>query len=802
MRGRQVSVIIITIERKGTMREYFKKIIFLLGILFLMPVCTTVVHASEMTKKQTDPFGKREDLIEINIDLDSSAINDDVYEVDSESQFSLTNETYSWKQYATDFYYNQLDSDEQVLYDRLDEMCMEYLISAKDLDMNNEVYTPSGQTVSSRRATLILFSDLGLTKEQATNVYWIFNYSNPQYFFLSNALGRAYNGSSSYIAPYFYEIFSQGSERMQYANEFQNTIDSWKQEIGTPSNYYELQKDIHDIICRKVEYANSADTYNPYYQSAVSAICQKGPFSNVTVCAGYAKTFSLLANSYGLDTIEVTSSSHAWNKIYLFDQWYNVDCTWDDQVTEIINTYFDRSDNFFVNSGHSPENIWTNYMPTAQRDFDSATDIKMNFVIQPIISTYTCDEGKMVSIKTNQSTNAVFYTLDGQEPSVSYNQSFLVSKDTTVRAKAVATGGGSSIASLQIGLKSVDDPVISIENGKATISCSTSGVKVFYTNDGSEPTERSELYNGTFRVNDNQVIKAIAFRRGYKPSKVVSNIKTHETTLNGMCWTLNDTEIAVGVAYASDDPNIQFRWQSYNLDTNEWKEIADWNGSNWATWRPRQGNYWLHVEAKTTDGKITDDTICFQVSKDYSATIQTQGTCWIVNDTSIDVGVAYQSVIEGTQFRWQSYNLDTQQWTMITDWNHSNWTTWRPRQGNYWLHVEAENTDGSSAEETICFSVGKDYTKTLSLGGTCWIVNDTGIDVGVDYQSAMEGTQFRWQSYNLDTQQWTTIADWNSSNWATWKPEEGNYWLHVEAQNADGCMEQETICFRVDCSYE
>ena len=188
------------------------------------------------------------------------------------------------------------------------------------------------------------------------------------------------------------------------------------------------------------------------------------------------------------------------------------------------------------------------------------------------------------------------------------------------------------------------------------------------------------------------------------------------------------------------------------------------------------------------------------MDRDYTS-LKLNGVCWQINDTGIDVGAAYASGISGTQFSWQSYNLATGEWKQISDWSGSNWTTWRPTAGNYWLHVEAKSVDGNTASDTICFSVDRDYNTTLRINGVCWQINDTGIDVGAAYTSGLSGTQFSWQSYNLDTREWKQIADWNGSNWATWIPTAGNYWLHVEAKSADGSTAEETICFKVDRNY-
>ena len=50
-------------------------------------------------------------------------------------------------------------------------------------------------------------------------------------------------------------------------------------------------------------------------------------------------------------------------------------------------------------------------------------------------------------------------------------------------------------------------------------------------------------------------------------------------TLNGMTWSVKKTGIDVGTAYSSDDKNVKFKWQAYNLDTKKWSRIADWNGN-------------------------------------------------------------------------------------------------------------------------------------------------------------------------------------------------------------------------------
>lgn len=282
--------------------------------------------------------------------------------------------------------------------------------------------------------------------------------------------------------------------------------------------------------------------------------------------------------------------------------------------------------------------------------------------------------------------------------------------------------------------------------------------------------------------------------------KIVS--PSNNVSLQSIAWIKQDTAIDVGVSYVSGDPNVQFKWMAYNLDTKQWELVSDWYSGNWTTWRPKNGNYWLYVQAKTSSGKTDEMTICFSVDKDYSVkNIKLDGISYIVRDTGIDVGVAYTTNDSNVQFKWMAYNLDTKQWELISDWYNGNWATWKPSKGNYWLYVQAKTSDGKIQDKTISFNVNKNYVTTLDLNGMAWIVKNTGIDVGVAYASNSSSVQFKWQAYNLDTKQWQLISDWYNGNWATWKPSKGNYWLHVEAKTSDGKVASLTINFRVEKDY-
>lgn len=292
---------------------------------------------------------------------------------------------------------------------------------------------------------------------------------------------------------------------------------------------------------------------------------------------------------------------------------------------------------------------------------------------------------------------------------------------------------------------------------------------------------------------------------GYSASQILcyrvdKNYSPTALRINGMTYLFRDYGIDVGVAYDTNDTKVAFKWQSYNLDTKQWEVIADWNGGNWATWKPKKGNYWLQVQVRNSLGQIESSTMCISVGKNYCVEPLTiDGMTYLIHEDGIDVGAAYTSTTSNVTFRWQAYNLDTKQWELIADWNGGNWATWHPKKGNYWLYVEGKTTSGIIKDSTMCFAAGQDYTQNrISITGICVQPGKIGIDIGVAYQTKATNAKFKYSIYNVDKNQWTTLNDWTGSNWVTWYPENGNYWVYVEAMTDKGITDNHCVGYIVD----
>ena len=138
--------------------------------------------------------------------------------------------------------------------------------------------------------------------------------------------------------------------------------------------------------------------------------------------------------------------------------------------------------------------------------------------------------GEQAVVLSASAGTVVYYTTDGSDPTVAssvYEGPITVTKTTTIKAIAVnADGTISEVFEGTYILNKTETPVISPTDGSTfdtsltvTISCENPNASIYYTTDGSDPTDASTAYR-RFRINARTVVKAIAYFDGQEPSDV------------------------------------------------------------------------------------------------------------------------------------------------------------------------------------------------------------------------------------------------------------------------------------------
>lgn len=385
----------------------------------------------------------------------------------------------TWEKYGSYYFYNQLSSKEKAYWDALNKVCLKYMTTQADAAK----YNISGTTYY----YIDIVGSSSLSLSQMEEVYQIFRYSNPQYYFLKSAYLK--NGTYG-IAGCVYPAFANGSARAAATKKVQSQVSSWQKKIDACSTDEKKVKMIHDLIIDKVEYNqtlydnNFKDEDTAYSQSAYSVFC-----TDLTVCAGYSQAFEMMCNGSGIDAVAVTSYYHEWNKVRLNDSWYNVDCTWDDADGTIYYGYFERSDNYYdtVNYSsyvfHAEEDIWEGYLPACTIDSGATSTAPGTIaaitqtVAKPVISALVSGTSYKVKITSKTSGAVIYYTTDGSEPNAAYSKgtrytgAFTVSPGKTVKAVAVCNKyADSSVSSKKLAKLTTYKITFKSNGGKGSMS--------------------------------------------------------------------------------------------------------------------------------------------------------------------------------------------------------------------------------------------------------------------------------------------------------------------------------------------
>ena len=162
-------------------------------------------------------------------------------------------------------------------------------------------------------------------------------------------------------------------------------------------------------------------------------------------------------------------------------------------------------------------------------------------VIDPGSTTFTTSI--QVTITDATPGAIIYYTADGSAPSTastSYTGPITVNSTQTIKAIAVAAGYVwiAPVSATFTSLNTTATPRFSPAGGTFStspmvkITDASAGASIYYTTDGSTPTNASNLYIGPIAVSGSETIAAIAFAPGLSGSAIASQIYTTQSQVN------------------------------------------------------------------------------------------------------------------------------------------------------------------------------------------------------------------------------------------------------------------------------
>lgn len=193
--------------------------------------------------------------------------------------------------------------------------------------------------------------------------YTFFYY--PELFYINPTFRYSYSPSTGCIAEVY---FSFGLTQSEYASRktlFDKAVD---EAISlTTSEMSDLEKalTIHDYLASHAEYDSEISSGTVTSADRPASYRADGILVNkVGVCQSYSMAYYYILNKLGIeiDYVESDTMNHIWNIVKIDGNWYHVDLTWDDPVTD--NQYYVKHSNFLLSDellGQSHSDYASNY---------------------------------------------------------------------------------------------------------------------------------------------------------------------------------------------------------------------------------------------------------------------------------------------------------------------------------------------------------------------------------------------------------------------------------------------------------
>ena len=185
-----------------------------------------------------------------------------------------------------------------------------------------------------------------LDKETFYSMYQMLLNANPDMFYVSGAY--QYYANASHVTRILPDYLYEGSELERMKNVYAsgvNAIVSYARKSGTVVG--QLLR-ANDYMVANYEYDETFSIYSP------EKFFEKGR----GVCQAYMLTYRAVLNKLGITNISVSSSvmNHTWNMVYLEGNWYHIDVTWNDPISDVplraVHEHFLLSDAGITASGH------------------------------------------------------------------------------------------------------------------------------------------------------------------------------------------------------------------------------------------------------------------------------------------------------------------------------------------------------------------------------------------------------------------------------------------------------------------
>lgn len=193
-----------------------------------------------------------------------------------------------------------------------------------------------------------------IDSDQLNRVFSALLYDNPDLFFIGRRCTLSTKIFSTFCS---LDYIVSREEYPAYKEALEKACDDVLASLTDIEDEWQTELEIHDRIVDNCEYNLVEDEL--IYSSAYGALV-----NGSAACEGYSKAAKLLFDKVGIESgvlsgisknFDGTTGAHMWNAVKILGDFYYLDCTWDDPVSENgesvkIYSYFNINDDMIAAS--------------------------------------------------------------------------------------------------------------------------------------------------------------------------------------------------------------------------------------------------------------------------------------------------------------------------------------------------------------------------------------------------------------------------------------------------------------------
>lgn len=221
-----------------------------------------------------------------------------------------------------------------------------------------------------------------------------------------------------------------------------------------------------------------------------------------------------------------------------------------------------------------------NYLDEISEEEQEADD---SYIEKPVMKIYKAYGGKNIYLECASKDALLYYTTDGSTPTRSskrYTGKFLVDKDCTIKAVAYLDGNYSDVKTRSTTVDECEAPAADkttaveySESVKVSLSCGTSGARIYYSTDGKDPIAYGKIYNAPIELTENTTLKVAAQAKGYSRSDTVTydyKVKSSVYTIKGRVWDDTSSGTSDGKYQSTEKGINDITVMLLNTETNKY----------------------------------------------------------------------------------------------------------------------------------------------------------------------------------------------------------------------------------------